>query len=618
MATSPTATAAERVERPPRDSRTRGLLIASAGVLVLVLAASVAWWQAPGGGEGEETAAVQPPPVAPAARPPRGSGRVAGFVRDSRGRPVPGARIDVSGSRRRARADRRGRYEIVARAGRRTIVARHPSYARDSVSTIVRRGRSQRLDLSLAITAPKLISERPDSADRVISWTGCDRLSRMSDAELGRYIALGLSGFVCVTGPLGQFGGLHSFTGAKRIPAGKHYALQRRLRRSALVRRARAGQIKLYLGFYLVNPSNTSTPLADWFDDGGWSRRVLPQVRNAAAAARSLGFAGVAVDQELYPQKGGATTASWSWEYPGNDRSEDEVRAQVRRRGRQLMRTMGAAFPGLEVVAYATELPETWAERVQELVNDSKEHYASDVRIDLWNGISSVQRYSAIRWMDATFYKVHTPAGSWDAALQYNANRVYSLLSRRFANWPYASRRLHVSPFSWIDAGPSDFERARDPGHVAEQLRAFRRWGAGGSFANYSFNALDEFDYGPYAASLRAAGRPGAVDVRPPVLAVSAPTAAPRYRLDGDRLDLAGTAVDDLAVRAVRWHDNRGRWGTASLLWEVISGDDRSGRQWRMRWTINALPVPRGTTRITITAEDIKGLAATRTLTVTR
>ncbi|MGZ5391168.1 MAG: hypothetical protein ACXWD3_04810, partial [Mycobacterium sp.] len=83
-----------------------------------------------------------------------------------------------------------------------------------------------------------------------------------------------------------------------------------------------------------------------------------------------MGFAGLAIDQELYPQEGGGQTASWSVRYPGNGHSEAAVRAKVNERGRQLMESMVGAYPGLELVAYDTPLPESWSAKVQADVNN--------------------------------------------------------------------------------------------------------------------------------------------------------------------------------------------------------------------------------------------------------
>ena len=124
--------------------------------------------------------------------------------------------------------------------------------------------------------------------------------------------------------------------------------------------------------------------------------------------------------------------------------------------------------------------------------------------------MTSVDGYGAIRFFDSVFYKA-PHRGSWESALTYNANQVLATFSRRFSNWDYASERVHVSPFSWIDDGPkpSAFDDARSPEHVAEQLLAFRKWGMGGEFANYAYAPLADFDYSPYVSAMQAGSKPG-------------------------------------------------------------------------------------------------------------
>lgn len=126
-------------------------------------------------------------------------------------------------------------------------------------------------------------------------------------------------------------------------------------------------------------------------------------------------------------------------------------------------------------------------------------------------------------------------------------NSSYAMFSRRLSNWAYASSRVFVSPFAWIDAGPSEFERARDPDAVAEQLRSFRTWGTGRQFANFAFAPLGEFDYGPYANALRDAATPAIVDTEPPVVTVTS------VGRSGPSVDVTGFATDNLGIREVRW-----------------------------------------------------------------
>jgi hypothetical protein len=587
----------------------------SSPLLLVVLAAATISGCLTGADDQSEEPSVSA--VGADSRLPAPPGHIVGYVRDVNGGPVADARVRLAGRRGGVRASRSGRFELRVGPGRRTVVADHPAYTRQSVTTTLRHGRGERVDFSLAVTAPDRVSAA-NSADRLIMWTSCDDLAGLDEGELRRWIRRGVDGFVCQTRHLRGLGSSHSFTG-KRLPAGEAYALQRRLRRSPAVRRAREGKLVLYLGFWMSSFFNKRTPLADWFDERAWSRVVLPRVHDLAAAARSMGFAGIAVDQELYPQEGNVQTASWSWRYRKNRHSEAEVRAKVKQRGRELMQTMVRAYPGLELLAYDTQHPQNWQEKVQAEVNGLPDAFGPDVRIDLWDGLSSVEGYSAIRWMDAFFYKSpQLPGSSWDTALEYNANRIYSYLSRRLSNWSYASSRLHVSPFSWIDEGPgeTEFDDARSPQDVAEQLEAFKRWGTGGAFANYAYEDLGDFDYRPYVDALRRASRPALVDDSPPKLALTSPAPTPRRVAAGQTISLKGTASDNLGIRAVRWYDERGRQGVARLTWN-FSGDATSGWDGEMSWSIDNLRVPRDTRRITISAEDIKGLAEELSLEVT-
>jgi hypothetical protein len=241
-----------------------------------------------------------------------------------------------------------------------------------------------------------------------------------------------------------------------------------------------------------------------------------------------------------------------------------------------------------------------------------RDPFEQSVQVDMWDGMTSVPGYSAIRFLDAWFYKEIGLAGAtWDQALQYNARADYSLFSRRFSNWSYASSRVQLSPFAWIDADNRQaFTRARPPAYVAEQLAAFRRWGMDGRFGNFAFSSLEgSFDYAPYAAGLSAAAKPGTVDSELPQIAVTGSSSQKK----GDKADIQGTASDDFAVRVVRWRDEQGHSGTAQL-----TPDDSAGIGGAVTWKVSGVPVGARSTRIWLLAEDIKGLATVAGTTVTR
>lgn len=450
-----------------------------------------------------------------------------------------------------------------------------------------------------------------NSADRVIFWTGYGDLVTMTDAELDGWKRTGVDGFVIATQQLRGMGGAQDYTGDPEVGLdGANYDRQRGLRDSKIVSRAKAKGMKMYLSFYAVNFLNTSTPLNDWFSDTQWSEVAIPRVRDFAGAARLLGFDGIAMDQELYPQNGNVTTASWSWSYPGNARNEAQTRAQAKLRGAQLMTAVLQAFPKVEMMVYNALLPEGWEALVQKEVNQIEGAYGNTLHLDLLDGLASVEGYEAIRLIDAIFYKTPQLRGSdWNIANQYNANRIYSLLSRRLSNWAYASSRLHLSPFAWISSGDTKFEDARSPDYVAEQLMAFQKWGTGGEFANYAPN-LRKFDYTSYEEGIRAASLPTRVDSEAPTVVVN------RQDVSGTKLKVTGTARDNLAIRAVRLQPAGGRMIAAAMTWKPKSGNSRDGWEWEMEWSTE-LPLRAGENMITVTVEDIKGLIATTTITAT-
>lgn len=461
--------------------------------------------------------------------------------------------------------------------------------------------------------------ETANSADRLIFWVGHKSVTKLTDRDLDRLRGEGVDGFVVVMQRLPGLGSTQNYSpDADADLTGEDFSNQRALRDSNIARRAAAKGMKVYLAFYFSNVDNRRTPLLEWFDDDGWKRTALPSIGRFAAVAKMLGFAGLAVDQELYAQRGGTETATWKWTYPDNLRSEADTRQKAKERGKQVMRAMVEHFPELELTAYGTFFPDTWDEVVQEKANSIEDAYQASLQIDFWDGATGVRGYKAIRFSNALFYKTTNFRGAtWDGALQYELNSFHSLLSRRLSDWSYASTRLVESPASWIDAGTTPFERARPPAYVADQLQAFHKWGMGGEFVNYAYRGLDQFDYKPYLAAMRAASTPAVVDSRPPSLVIEPlPEGTPAP--PGPSLALRGTATDDMAIRAVRWENGPGSSGAAPMEWRVLSGDAVKGWEWRMDWSIDSIPLARGTNKIVVTAEDVKGLTTSTTLTVVR
>jgi hypothetical protein len=395
---------------------------------------------------------------------------------------------------------------------------------------------------------------------------------------------------------------------------GDDYALERTMLQSKIVKRAHDHGMKMYLGFYFANGDNASTPLGEWFDDAAWTATVLPAVKSVAAAAKALGFDGLAFDQELYPQTNGKQTATWAWDYPGNEHSEMETRAKVRERGEEMMRAVLAGYPDVDILAYFTKFPDTWDALVQQEVNGAKDAFADLVQLDFWDGLTATKGYGTITFLNAIFYK--TPhVGSWDSAYTYEYNSLFALLSRRLSNWRYASTRLQETPFVWISSGTTSFENARPPSYVAEQLEAARRWGMGRILADYAYGDLEKFDYGPYEDAMRTTAEPGVVDSDAPTITVERPSAT----VTRATVPITGTAHDDYALRLVRWKTDAGARGMAEMTWNPGSGDPSLGwKDWTMDWAAKDIPLRPGTNRITFTAVDTKGLQTVKTIKVVR
>jgi hypothetical protein len=449
------------------------------------------------------------------------------------------------------------------------------------------------------------------AANRIIFWTSCSEVIGLTDAELDAWRDRGVGGFVCKHNYLYALGGSQDFTGdPATTPAERTYNLQRWIRDSRIVSRAAARGIKLWFGIGMGNYWNWKTPWAEWFDDAAWTNTVLPNMKNLAAGAKALGFAGLAFDEELYGTSAGPP-GDWNWDYPTNTHSEADVRAQVKARGAQMMQVIASGFPHAEIVVIGWRLPEGWEEQVQQVVNHIPNANATRVDIDFWDGMTSVPGYGRIRFMDSSFNKTpHLPRTNWDIALTYNTNRLFSMFSRRLSNWSYASNRIEVSTFAWICDGPrTGFDDPRSPAQVTAQLGAFRRWGTGDSFANYASSGLYGFDYTPYVPALQAAAEPGIVDAQPPALTVGA-----TGRI-GDIELVSGSATDNMGIHAVRWTTDAGRSGAARMTWTVTSGDYAVGYQWRMDWLLGAVAAPGE--RVTITTEDVRGSTTTTTLVAT-
>jgi len=264
-------------------------------------------------------------------------------------------------------------------------------------------------------------------------------------------------------------------------------------------------------------------------------------------------------------------------------------------------------FPGVEIGVYNFMQKDSWLEVSYETYGGAKnlDKYAPRVDLDLWDGMTSVEGYSAIRQWNNVFYKdwrlgnAPGPMLKWENAMRADVSNTAELLSKEFSNWAYAESRYYSSPLSWINAGPlsSPWDDARPPGYVQTQLLAMRKFGMGGGFANYHWGGgLKASWYAPYVDAVQAAATPGNVDASEPTLDARA---APGV--------IRGAARDDLAVWAIRWRDNLGGTGVAELDFTITEGAMMHIKDWQMDWSVPREALTDGATSVTMRAVDIKG-----------
>ena len=294
------------------------------------------------------------------------------------------------------------------------------------------------------------------AANRTVMWIGVDDLLSMSSADLTQWSQEGIGGFAANVGLLTGMGGTQKFTADPNADlSSSPYVIEDELKNSNIVAEAHALGMKLYLGLDLMNYFNTATPLADWFDDSAWSNTILPGVAGLAGAAHQLGFDGIAMDGELYQEVGNVKTATWAWNYPGNTHSEEQTREEVALRGQQLMAAILQAFPNVQIADDAARFPDTWDAYVIDQSENVEDAYDANLDINFWDGMTSVDGYAGIWFYDETFNKdtglTSGNAQTWNSALTYEYNSLFSLFSQDFTNWSYAADHVFLSPSAWID-----------------------------------------------------------------------------------------------------------------------------------------------------------------------
>jgi hypothetical protein len=451
-----------------------------------------------------------------------------------------------------------------------------------------------------------------NAANRMVFWSGVNDCIRATDAQLDTWKANGFGGLSCQIQWLYGNGGSNDFTGDDANPLTEtKYSLEKTLKTNQIGARLHARGMKFYMAFYTGNLTDKSTPFLNWFNDAGWNNTLLPNITNFSAGAKLLGADGITFDQEPY-----SGTGAWPWNYAGNTHTEAETRAKVKQRGQQLMQAILAGFPNAEVSNYYVAFPGSWDDLVQQVVNHATNAYGSWVITNLWDGISSVHGYKVIRFLDATFYK-NAGIGPMDTGNAYNDNQIFSYISKNWSDPAYQMTHITVSPFIWIDAGPSTstWDDAQPPAVVGDELMHYRKFGMGGEYWDYGYNTITggRFDYSPYYSVMKAAAQPGTVDSSAPTLTVSSPLVS---STTANTIAFSGTATDDQAIRYVSWSNDRGGSGMFPMNWQALSGNYSTTYVWQQNWSGN-VPLASGTNNITVKAVDIHDNTTSQVVTVT-
>ncbi len=95
---------------------------------------------------------------------------------------------------------------------------------------------------------------------------------------------------------------------------------------------------------------------------------------------------------------------------------------------------------------------------------------------------------------------------------------------------------------------------------------------------------------------------PSAGDTQPPLVAVTSPAMGGSYTTSSSRVNLAGSASDNVGVKQVSWANSRGGSGTASGT---------------TNWSARRISLSAGENTITVTAKDAAGNQGTSVFTVT-
>lgn len=217
-----------------------------------------------------------------------------------------------------------------------------------------------------------------------------------------------------------------------------------------------------------------------------------------AAASYWMGCDGIYFDLEQYAGATANVTPSWQWNYTGHPFDEATTRALAVQRGAEMMRMFVKVWVSrkINITFYNWESKESWLYDVVRGVTNNQSHAGADadVRINVFDGWTSVAGYGDITFVDNTIQKItQGPNGSNDfnGATQYNSCKMTAWLSRSFSRWDLACDKFNISPFVGISpfsVGECPFAYARSPQNVQSQMAASRKY-AMRNMAYYDYSA---------------------------------------------------------------------------------------------------------------------------------
>lgn len=374
------------------------------------------------------------------------------------------------------------------------------------------------------------------TAAQLLVWTAPERAVALDDAAISEDKSRGVKGYVLAKGG---------------FPFNAATLAKMEMMVSPFVERAHAQDMEVGMRLNFHHYYNAATPLAPWFDDDTeigpgkawikWSYdyvdpingekrlSILTQVTLFAQMCRRLAIDEIVFDQEEIPGEHakalGGQRYSWMWNYPAdaaqapnwiipaNTHSEDETRAKAKERGRQMMRALLQAIPGVNLAIYYNRLAGTqWEWEFTHYTHQPNPYAEAGLMFDFWDGLTSVEGYGRISHLEAGWYKVHAYWPDWDTGMQ-DRNRATRATYARMERADYLLPRLAIIPFWWPDKSHSPKEAAgraryRGDAYVLEQGKACARWAESDRshvYTHYYRDAAQNWDDDSIWAAMQAA-----------------------------------------------------------------------------------------------------------------